>query len=108
MAFNSKMKTYKLYKPVVITNELNEKVITYQFLRNIKMSLAQSAVNSYQGNDTNVINVEFLGLTTDRYIQKGYRIDDDYIVSYVEVNRMYSILHLVEIDNNGRLQSSNR
>ena len=108
MAFNSKQITVSVDKPVITVNEYNEKVITYQFLRKIKMSFAQSAVNVYQGNDTNVMNVEFLGLTQDRYIQKGYRIDNKYIVSYVEVNRLYSILHLVEIDNNGRLQDSSK
>ena len=103
MAFNRKMITVPVDMPVVLTNEYNEKVIIYQFLKNTKIALAQNAVNSYQGNDTNVINVEFLALTTDRYIDKGYRIDGKYIVSYVEKNRLYSILHLREIDNNGRL-----
>lgn len=103
MAFNTKMKTVPVDIPVILINDYNEKVITYQFLRNIKIALAQNAVNTYQGNDTNVINVEYLALTTDRYIEKGYRIDTKYIVSYVEKNRLYCILHLREIGNDGRL-----
>lgn len=106
MAFNNKMIKVKVEKPVITINELGEKVITYQFLRYIQMALANNAISTIQGNDMNIINVEYLGLTSDRYIQKGQRIDEKYIVSYVEVNRIYSILHLVEIGNDGRLQSS--
>ena len=105
MAFNNKMKKVSVDKQVITINEYGEKVITYQFVRYIQMAMAQSTINTIQNNDVNVINVEYLGLTTDRYIQKGMRIDNKYIVSYVEVNRIYSILHLVEIDNNGRLQN---
>lgn len=106
MAFNNKMIKVSVDRPVITINEYGEKVITYQFVRYIQMALAQSTINTIQNNDMNILNVEYLGLTTDRYIQKGMRIDNKYIVSYVEVNRIYSIVHMVEIDNDGRLQSS--
>lgn len=101
--FQQQMKKYSLEKPQVAYNDYNEPVISYSWDREIEMAMCINSRNNYSGNDTNVLNANFVGITRDRYINKGERIGGVYIVEFVEVNRLYSIIHLKEIDNNGRL-----
>lgn len=99
--FNPEMKKYILYKPVVTVNEYNEEVLSYEYDREIDMAIALNTHTPYTANDSNITNLNLIGLTRDRYVNKGDMIDN-YYVEFVEVNRRYSIITLREIDNYGR------
>lgn len=106
--FRNQMKKVLVEEPVITVNNYNDKITAYSAIGYSDIAIAESGVSKYQSNDLDVINVEWLGLTKDKTIQKGYRIAQKYLVDYVEVFRLYSILHLLEIDNDGRLQNSVR
>lgn len=95
------MSKYTLFKPVVEVNEYNEEILTYQEDREIEMAICLNTHTPYVANDTNVTNLNLIGLTRDRYVNKGDMIDN-YYVEFVEVNRRYSIITLREIDNVGK------
>lgn len=100
--FQQQMKKYTLEIPHTSQNEYNENVITYSFDREIEMAMCIDNRNKYSGNDTNVLNVNFVGMTRDRLIKKGDKVGGLYIVDFVEVNRLFTIVHMKEIGNNGR------
>lgn len=98
--FKNQMKKYPLSHPVVTKNELNEDVITYEYDRDIDMAIAINR-QPYNGNDTSVLNAELTGITKYKFIKRGDKIGD-MIVSFVEVNRMYTFVYLKEVNHNGR------
>lgn len=100
--FSQQMKKYRLEIPKTTINEYNEKIITYEFNRNVEMALTLNQRANYQGNDTNVLNADLCGLCKDKAIQRNDRLDGKYLVVFVEVNRLYSIVYLKEIGNDGR------
>ena len=100
--FQQQMKKYQLERQVSTENDYNEKVIEYKPYRVITMAIAPNNRNQYSGNDTLTDCVEYIGVTRDKQVQKGDRISG-FEVEYVELNRLYSIVHMKEINNNGRL-----
>lgn len=100
--FQHQMQKYSLEIPQVTVNDYNESVISYSWDRDIEMAICINSRNNYSGNDTNILNANFVGITRDRYIKKGDKVGGLYIVEFVEVNRLYSIVHMKEIGNDGR------
>lgn len=103
--FNPQMKKYQLYKPIVVKNEYNEDTYSYEYDRDVEMAIAINTHSNYTGNDSNITNAEFTAISRDRRIIKGDKIDN-YIVTFVEVNRLYSIVYLKEIANVGQFKSN--
>lgn len=101
--FQPQMKNHDVFVSVVTENEYHEKVKTYEKDRTIKLAFCVDNLATYQANDQDVINVRYAGITRDRKIKKGDRIDNIYSVDYVEVYRLYTIVHLTEIDNGGQV-----
>lgn len=99
--FNRQMETYTLEIPQTSTNEWNETLTSFTFDRNIKMAICMNSRNAYNANDTSVLNLELVGITKDK-VNKGDRIGGKYIVGFVEAQRLFSIVYLKEIDNDGR------
>ena len=99
--FNRQMETYTLEIPQSSNNEWNENITTFSFDRNIKMAICMNSRNNYNANDTSVLNLDLVGITKDK-VNKGDRIGGKYIVGFVEAQRLFSIVYMKEIDNNGR------
>ena len=100
--FNRQMETYTLEIPQTSTNEWNETLTSFAFDRNIKMAICINSRNNYNANDTSVLNLDLVGITTDKAVNKGDRIGGKYVVGFVEENRRFSIVYMKEIDNHGR------
>jgi hypothetical protein len=47
-------------------------------------------------------NLQLVGITKDRNINKGDRIGGNYLVSFVENNRTFSTVYMKEVENIGR------
>lgn len=101
--FNRQMEEYTLEIPQTLTNEWNETLTSFAFDRNIKMAICMNSKNNYNANDTSVLNLDLVGITKDKGINKGDRIGGKYIVGFVEAQRLFSIVYLKEIGNDGRL-----
>ena len=99
--FNQQMKKYNLENQVVSFNDYNEKITEYKFNRVVEIAIAANNRSQYGGNNTLIDCVEYVGITRDKNINKGDKIGG-YLVEYVEQDRLYSIVHMKEIDNNGR------
>lgn len=100
--FQQQMKKYTLESPQVSKNEWNEPITDFAFDRNIEIAICMNSRNAYNANDTSVLNLELVGITKDKDIKKGDRVGGKYIVGFVEVNRLFSIVYLKEIGNDGR------
>lgn len=99
--FTPIMKKYQLYKPVLETNDYGEKVYSYQADRIVEAAIVLDTNYQYQSNDSNITDVTLIGLSKDRQIKKNDKIDN-YLVTFVEINRLYSIVHMKEVDNVGK------
>lgn len=97
------MKTYSLEAIAISTNEYNETIESFVPAGEIVMAIGANNRMIYTANESFLANVEWVGITKDKTIEKGWRVGGIYLVEYVEQDRLYSIVHLKEIDNNGRL-----
>ena len=100
--FNRQMEKYNLEIPQTLANEWNEPIVNYVLDRVVEMAICLNSKTAYTANDTSIVNLELVGITKDRNINKGDRIGGKYLVKFVENNRLFTIVHLKEIDNNGR------
>ena len=97
------MKKYSVEVPTFSANEWNETLTSFSFDREIEMAICLNVRNAYNANDTSVLNLDLVGITTDKAVNKGDRIGGKYVVGFVEENRRFSIVYMKEIDNHGRL-----
>ena len=100
--FQQQMKRYSVEVPTISANEWNEPLTSFSFDREIEMAICMNARNAYNANDTSVLNLELVGITKDKAIKKGDRVGNKYIVGFVEENRLFSIVYMKEIGNDGR------
>lgn len=100
--FNRQMKKYTLESPQFSTNEYNETITDFAFVKDVEIAICMNSRNAYNANDTSVLNLDLVGITKDKGINKGDRIGGKYIVGFVEAQRLFSIVYMKEIDNNGR------
>lgn len=100
--FQQQMKKYTLEVPHTSTNEWNETITDFAFVKDVEIAICMNSRNAYNANDTSVLNLELVGITKDKDIKKGDRVGGKYIVGFVEVNRLFSIVYLKEIGNDGR------
>lgn len=105
--FQSQMKKYTLAIPQITYDEFNASIVAYVFNRDVEMAIQIESQSTYSGNDSSVVNVVLTGLTKDRNVNKGDLIDNKYLVEFVEINRLFTIVHMREINNNGRYENSN-
>lgn len=100
--FQQQMKKYTLEVPQTSTNEWNETLTSFSFDREVEIAICMNSRNAYNANDTSVLNLELVGITKDKGINKGDRIGGKYTVGFVEEQRLFSIVYMKEIGNNGR------
>lgn len=100
--FQQQMKKYKVETPHISKNEFNESITDFAFDREIEIAICMNNRVAYNANDTSILNLELVGITKDKAIKKGDRIGGKYLVGFVEENRLFSIVHMKEIGNNGR------
>lgn len=100
--FQQQMKKYTLEVPHTSTNEWNETLTSFSFDREVEIAICMNNRNAYNANDTSVLNLELVGITKDKGINKGDRIGGRYIVGFVEEQRLFFIVYMKEIGNNGR------
>lgn len=100
--FNRQMKKYNLEIPQTAANQWNEPIVSYVFDRVIEMAICLNNNIEYNSNDMDLTNLQLVGITKDRNINKGDRIGGKYLVSFVEENRTFSTVYMKEVENIGR------
>lgn len=96
------MKQRSLYRVASTKNEFNEDIQSFVFVKHIDVAISLNTKQSYLSNDSNIMNCEYIGVTSCPDCQKGMKIDD-YVIDFVQETKRNYFLSLKEVDNNGRV-----
>lgn len=105
--YNGRKRTYLLERRVVEVNEYGEEIYTYPAEQNdlIRMFVSLQSANKVEGNDVRITQCSHIGLTND-HCKEGDIIDKRWTVEYVNDSAPTKVVHLKEIESDGRFRKS--
>ena len=95
---NNKVQQLNWYKVTTTKNGLNENVKSYVLQSAIDIAISFNSRSLYTANDSNMTNVNYVGVTQQVGISKGDKIGD-YVVEFIQGGNVW----LRESDSNGRI-----
>jgi Uma2 family endonuclease len=97
--FNSRMIDYEIARPAEITDAYGHKRFTYSTIGTAKVYIVVQDRNEMNSNDLEIYKSTLIGYTNDARIQRGWLIDNKYLVKTTIPHRTATILYLEEIEN---------
>lgn len=97
--FYGKENNYTIASPQYSKDEYKKTITTYRDEGLAKIHIVVQDRSMINNNELMIYGTTLVGYTRDMRIDKGWKIDDRYIVKSTVPHRMYSILYLQENEN---------
>lgn len=97
---NTRTQICKVYKPVVSETELFQEKIEYEYLKDALVALNIYNHTEYSSNSIDsmlVDQINYIGITTDKTIEKGYKVNNCEVLFALD-DRRFRYLYLKDND----------
>lgn len=95
--FNSQMKQHDVYTISISQNEWNEEIKSPVFFKSIRMFISIRTYNNYTTNDIKMQEVTHIGITPDKTLVNGMKIDNQYEIVFINNDGKDSIVYLKQV-----------
>jgi len=95
--FNSQMKKVDVYTISATKNEYEEEIKSPVFLKTILMFISLKTYNNYTSNDIKLQEVSHVGITTNKTLEKGMVINNQYTIEFINNDGRDSIVYLKQV-----------